>query len=123
MRWILIPVIDGAEDDAAFLEKASAGTAKAVIAHVTEANDAQPLASLGTQLKKGEDIVGRIKRKLASKPFQTVEYIEWGNVAEKLASIARLEGVTEIVMPSKENGVRKEVAARLGEKSLKITFY
>lgn len=123
MRWILIPVIDGAEDDAAFLEKASAGTAKAVIAHVTEANESQPLASLGSQLKKGEDIIGRIKQKLASKPLQTVEYLEWGNAAEKLANIARLEGISEVVMPSKPNKSREEVAAKLTERALKITFY
>ena len=123
MRWILIPVIDGAEDDAAFLQKASAGTSKAVLAYVADPNEAQPLSSLGSQLKKGEDIIGRIKQKLASKPVQTVEYVEWGNAAEKLANIARLEGVTEVVMPSKPNKSREEVAAKLAESALRITYY
>ena len=123
MRWILIPVIDGAEDDAVFLQKASAGTSKAVLAYVADPNEAQPLASLGSQLKKGEDIIGRIKQKLASKPLQTVEYVEWGDAAEKLANIARLENVVEVVMPSKPCKSREEVSARLAEKSFKVTFY
>ncbi len=95
-KWILVPAVQGSEEIARTLQDQAS---KIVLVYVVDSNANTSTASVGTEIRKAEDRMDRIKKELSGKEIVVKDYVEWGSWPDKLKAIAAIEKCDEIIVP------------------------
>jgi len=108
----LIPILTGKEDEEEFIEKIMKGETlkQLILLNIVKREEVEdvPAGYAGSRIKKGEDIMEKIKKKTPSE-IEVEENMEWGDPIDKIKAVTKIKDIDQIYMKkSKEaNNVKK----------------
>jgi len=108
----LIPILTGKEEEEEFIEKAMEGETleQLILLNIVKKEEVEdvPAGYAGSRIKKGEEIMEKIKKQTPSE-IEVEENMEWGDPIDKIRAITKIKDVDQIYMKkSKEaNNVKK----------------
>ncbi|MBN3036965.1 MAG: hypothetical protein JW834_00800 [Candidatus Diapherotrites archaeon] len=97
-RWVLIPVVNGNENDKQFMIKAATNTSLVVLLHVMDPNVTG--ADLQDTLEKKRACMDDMETFFKKVGCRVKTYEEWGE--DRIDTIAKKEGVDEILRYQKK---------------------
>lgn len=98
MPSVLIPIITNKENNSDLTSKLYKMEKVALVFIMDSDSTKTPSGLVGGSIKNAEETMGEIRKKLKPRGIEVKEYLEWGNVIQKIENIYRLENVDKIMM-------------------------
>lgn len=122
MKWIILPIITERENELAFLKNIGEAS-KIILFYVVdyEKLGGMKTSAVGEKLDGIRGLMADMRRQISEmSPAAAIdEKIEWGEWAEKLISLARMENIDGVLMAN--SVFSHELARRLREQGLSVT--